>query len=339
MALLFCDGFDHYATADLTKKWTAAGSGATIGTAGRDGSGNLATTAASAGWAGKSFASVAALVIGVRFKYTSISGNPRLMTLFDGVSQQCELKLNSDGTLSVLRNGTALTDGTSVVSLVAGTYYYLEFKVTVANSIAADSCKVRVNGADVITVAAGQDLQSTANASVSQLRLGAESGVNTAAMLFDDLYICDQSGATNNDFLGDVRIDVVFPNGAGTHQSWTPSTGTDHAALIDETAPNTTDYLTGGAAGSKETSTLQDLSVNGAILAVQVNAALAKTDAGACTTKNLIRSGTTEANGAVFAPSTSYLYSSSIHESDPATGAAWLTSAINALEAGVEVVS
>lgn len=289
----------------------------------------------------KNVNAASSFVLGFALKVNGLSSGPwTLAAALDGGTAQCSLLLNSDGSLSVVRGtGTAVTDGTSSQVIAAGTYYYIEWKFTIADAIAAGSCEVRINGAPVITVATAQDLKVTANSSANQIRIGHTSSMSTRIHDFDDLYICDQSGATLNDFLGDSRIDTIYPNGAGSHQSWTPSTGTDHAALVDETTPNTTDYLTGGAAGSKETATLQDLSVNGAILAVQVNAALAKTDAGACTTKNLIRSGTTEANGPVFAPSTSYLYSSSIHEIDPATGSAWLTAAINALEAGVEVVS
>ena len=43
MSLLFIDGFDHYATADITKKWTTA-SAATIGVTGRRGTGGVPVT-------------------------------------------------------------------------------------------------------------------------------------------------------------------------------------------------------------------------------------------------------------------------------------------------------
>ena len=38
MALLFCDGFDHYATAQINNKWTSS-SGATVAAVGREGNG------------------------------------------------------------------------------------------------------------------------------------------------------------------------------------------------------------------------------------------------------------------------------------------------------------
>lgn len=44
------------------------------------------------------------------------------------------------------------------------------------------------------------------------------------------------------DFIGDRRWEPITPTADLTYRQWTPSTGTDHYALIDEVPPNTTDY-------------------------------------------------------------------------------------------------
>lgn len=333
MALLVCDGFDHYATADGLKKWNVFGTGVSINTtAGRRGGGALSLSDSTRFVAKTLPATYSTLYFGHAYNPGTISAGD-LLHVMDGATVHCGLNVNVNGAIVAFRGTSATVLGTSANNtIVSGAYQYIECKVVIDD--VAGEIVVRVNGVTVLSLT-GVDTRNAGNPTANGYRVR---GIGTTCLV-DDHYVCDTSGSANNDFLGDVRIDTIYPNGAGTHQSWTPSTGTDHAALVDETAPNTTDYLTGGAAGSKETLTLQDLSVNGGILGVQVNAAVAKTDAGASTMKNLIRSGTTEANGAVFAPSTSYLYSSSIHETDPATGSAWLTAAINALEAGVEVVS
>lgn len=351
MAILFIDGADHYASADTLKKWKGATQG-TLGTdivvhatEGRRGGGCLKLKERGSSTANNSIvthdigASVTTIIVGFAWK-TSYAANPpstfALVELRSALGEQLSLRHLSTGEFAISRGGTTL--GTVVPTSVTE-YQYYELKATIDDTSGA--YELRRNGVAILS-GSNVDTKTQTDAGVNSVRLKGcafNGGGGSNFQWLDDMYIADTAGSVNNDFLGDVRIDPIFPNGAGTHQSWTPSTGTDHAALIDETAPNTTDYLTGSAAGSKETATLQDLSVNGAILAIQVNAALAKTDAGACTTKNLIRSGTTEANGAVFAPATGYLYSSSIHEADPATSAPWLTAAVNALEAGVEVVS
>lgn len=338
MALIFMDGFGHYDASDITKKWTSnnSGSNAVEASAGRRGGGAFKSYTSS-GFITKTLpASYETAICGFAFSPISVGVSSRnILEFLDGATLHLALRYNiAGGTISVML-GAAVLATTSVAIGVGGGYAYVEFKATIHDTVG--SYELRINGVAALS-ASNVDTRNGGNASINAIKLG-NSGTSGHTAYFCDLYVCDASGSVNSDFLGDVRIDTIYPNGAGTHQSWTPSTGTDHAALVDEMAPNTTDYLTGGAAGTKETLGLQDLTVNGAILGIQANNAIAKTDAGACTIKNLIRSGSTESSGPTFAPSTSYLYSSSIHEADPATGAPWLTAAINALEAGAEVVS
>lgn len=112
--------------------------------------------------------------------------------------------------------------------------------------------------------------------------------------------------------------------------------------LVNERVPGTGLYLTGGAAGTKETFTLSpvgELPSTDLIVAVQVNNYAKKSDAGGAAVRNLVRSGTSEATGPTVALSTSYNYVRSIHEINPATGQPWLLSEVQAMEAGLEVVS
>ncbi len=336
MPLLFIDGFDHYATADILKKWQSITGSPTINASGGRRGGGCLEGIASGRYVGRGYANQSEVVVGFAFKPSTLSAagsNRYALALLDGSTIQVAFHFASDGSVIAYR-GSPVTNvlGSSASGIVGtGAYNYFEFRVL--HHASAGEVEVRLNGAQILSLT-GLNTAPTGNAWSNGFRSGVAGSTDGSTGSFDDLYV--YGGGT---FLGDVRIDAIYPNGAGTHQAWTPSTGADHAALVDETAPNTTDYLTGGAAGTKETLALQDLSINGAILGVQVNNAVSKTDAGACTIKNLIRSGSSEASGPTYAPSTTYLYSSSIHETDPATGAPWLTAAINALEAGAEVVS
>ena len=338
MALLFMDGFDHYGFNEIPRKWTARDSSSSYAndikaTSGRRGGG--AFFIGSSGGIYKAIPARQSLVLGVAIYPTELpgtGGGQPLFELRDGSSQQLYVFFDTAGKLRIYRGGGVLL-ATSVDPLPILTWSYVEFKASIDN--ASGSYELRVNGAAWLA-AGGVDTQNTANAFANYVCLGI-TGANDANVYYDDFYLCDTSGAANNDFLGDVRIDVLAPNGPGTYQDWTPSTGTDHAALVDETSPNSTDYLTGETPGAKETLTLGDLPAQGSVVAVQVCNYLAKTDAGAAKARNLIRSGTTDAYGAEAALSTSYVYSVSVHETDPATGNAWSTAAVNALEVGVEV--
>jgi len=341
MSLLFIDGFDHYVTADLVKKWSSvAGSPTVAAASGRRGGGALSVTAGNY-YVTKTFTAGASFVLGFAFNAALLPTANRVMAEFkDAGTTQCDLRLNTDGTLSVTRAGTALTNGTSTNTLSIGTYYYIEWKVTIANSISAGSCKVRVNGVDWITVATSQDTQATANATANSVSIGTTGAIGTT-WLYDDFYLCNSAGSTNNDFIGDCRIDTIYPTSDGNYTAWTPSTGTDHYALVDETAPNTTDYNSGAASGDRDSYGYGNLPAltSQTVYGVQVNAALLKDDAGARSAGTMARSGTTDSDGAGVALSTGQLYVSEVYELDPNTSTAWTETTVNAAEFGVKVTA
>ena len=344
MSLLFIDGFDHYVTADITKKWTAINS--TVGIAassGRRGGGALSSGATSR-YVSKTLAASASFVTGFAFSFTTLPSASAVICTFDDVATtQCSLAVNADGTLSVFRStSTSVTNGTSTLSLSANTWFYIEWKVTIADSIGANTCKVRVNGIDWITVATGQDLKATANATANGFRLGGGTGAtNFGGSIFDDFYICDQSGSTNNDFLGDVRIDTLYPTSDGNYTAFTPSTGSSHFALVDEATPNTTDYNDGAAVNDRDSYGMGNLSAltSQTVYGVQVNAAIVKDDAGAKSAATFVRSSSTDGDGASVALGTSQVYVSQVFETDPNGSIAWTETSVNAMEAGVKVTA
>jgi len=223
MSLLFWDGFSHYATADVIKKWTTQNAAIINVGSGRRGGNSLRSTGGTAHYVSKTIPATTNFVIGFAYMTSLISAGtgPKVVELFDSATTQCDLRVNGDGTLSVTRNGTVLTGGTSSFAISAGAYYFIEWKVTIADSIAANSCKVRVNGVDWITVAAGQDTKNTANATANVVNFGTMNSFSgVPATDFADFYLCDQSGTTNNDFLGDIRVDTLYPNADGTYSQW-----------------------------------------------------------------------------------------------------------------------
>lgn len=344
MTLLFVDGFDHYVTADITKKYTSSTGGPSISA----GNGRRSTAALVAMTGNtnvsKTFTASSSWVMGCSLNVGALPSSTNWASIFvlvDAGNRQCELRVNSDGTLQVLRFGVAVTGGTSTATVSAGNTYYIEWKVTIANSIAANSCKVRIGGVDVITVATGQDLQDTSNSTANQVTLGNvnSSGSMGSTTYIDDFYVCNQSGSTNNDFLGDVRVDTLFPNAEGTHLDYTPSTGTTHYTLVDETAPNTSDYNENGTAGNRDSYNMQDLStISGSIYGVQVSGAILKDDVGARSIKVGMRAGGTTSVGSAQALTTTQAYYSAVHETNPSTSAAWTESGVNGAEAAFETV-
>lgn len=331
MTIIFIDSFDHYVTADLTKKWTTLVTTGTIDAS----TGRRSTSCFRTSGHGvrKSLgANYTTILAGAAVQVTSTATAHRLFQFGDAGSFQCGVYLNSGGTLSIDRNTNIL--GTSSNSITAGSYYFIELKCTINDT--TGSAVLRVNGTVWLTVT-NVDNKTTANAYVNELTLWGDA---LDVVRYDDLYVANTSGsAPTNDFLGDCRVDMVLPNADGTYTQFTPSTGSDHYAVVDDASPNTTDYNSGAAAGDKDSYNMTNLStMTGTIYAVQAGGAVAKDDAGARSIKVGVRSSSTDSVDAGTALSTSQLYYSKIHETDPATAAAWTESGVNAAQTLFEVV-
>lgn len=69
----------------------------------------------------------------------------------------------------------------------------------------------------------------------------------------DDIYINNSSGSENNDFEGEQIIEGFFASADSGPNEWTPSSGSDHAAMVDELDPDEhTTYLEDSIGGKVE---------------------------------------------------------------------------------------
>lgn len=341
MALRFVDSFDHYVTADLAEKWSSVTGSATISASnGRRSTACLRLATLNSVSVVKTLDAQTTWIVGFAFKVGTVgaASGQAIVALLDASTLQLDVRLNPDGTLSVTRNATVLT--TSVFALATGTTYYIELKATINNS---GSYELRVNGANV-TSGSGVDTQNTANATANQIRIGNSStGAGNANIDYDDLYVCDGTGAANNNFLGDVRVDCLFTNNNGNSSQLVGSDGnsTDNYLLVDEAAPNDdTDYVESSTVGNKDTYAFGNLSHTPAsVFGLQIAMAAKKDDAGARSIQSVIRSSATELDGTANPLATTYTYYLQISETDPNTSAAWTGTNVNAAEFGVKVAA
>lgn len=341
MALLFFDGFDYYTT--FLQRWDfASGSISVNATNGRRGTPSFRSTNWSA-WIGKLLpVSRSTFIVGFSLKVANFATNGStqdICSFYDSVGSQVALAITTTGAVCIRRGVGGTTIQTSSNTMSGGVEYYIEWKVTISDSIAADSCIVRVNGVDWLNVTAGSDLKNQTGSTADRIYFGQiTSPPSGVTQDMDDIYVCDNTGATHNDFLGDCRVDCIFPNADGTYSQFTPSTGTSHYQLVDETAPNSTDYNESNTAGNRDSYGMQDLAaVTGTIYAVQTHVASLKGDAGYRGLKSLVKSGTTVQTGPTVSLATSLAYDNQMFTTDPNTGAAWTESAVNAMEVGGEV--
>lgn len=336
MALRFCDSFDHYATADIAKKWTTITSSPVIGATGRNSTNGCRLNGNGTG-IGKTLGAQATWIIGFSIKTNTLLTNTTgFLRFLDGATLHVDFRFQASGEIIVTRNGTTLGTLTTIIS--TGVEYYFEAKVTISDTVGV--VEVQINGApETITFVTGtastQDTRNGGNASANIVDLRG----NTATWDIDDLYICDATGGTNDDFLGDVRVQAIFPNGNGNSSQLVGSDGnsTDNYLLVDEATPSTADYVESSTPGDKDTYAFGNLTpTSGTVYGLQVLPYAAKTDAGVRSIVSVARLSGTEVDSAVATLSTTATYYPDIRETKPG-GGAWSVSDVNGAEFGGKI--
>lgn len=132
------------------------------------------------------------------------------------------------GELEFVRGSTFL-GRTNGARLSADRWSYVEIKVYCDN--AAGTLDVQVDGVNCLSLS-GIDTQGITENYYDQVEfLNGNTGYSPG---WDDLYICDGSGITNNDFLGPCMIRTLRPSADGDDSDWTTQSGLDHYAMVDE---------------------------------------------------------------------------------------------------------
>ena len=348
----FMDGFDHYATADVGAKWNFLNGNTIIDSTVFRNSGQCVRLGSGLAMMSKQVGQARNWCIGVGYYFSSgvpaaltsdsasvlglgnltetlLSGHIAVGHINDGKLHVCR----GDITPSGLSNPTVLGSTTTVFSV--STWYYIELRVFIDDT--AGEIELRVNGVPEINLT-GLDTKYQAPNYAAVLAL--YGGGNTAmTRRYDDLYIRTSSSATaeTGGFLGDVKIKPYYPNADGTYTAMTCSTGSTHYTLVDETAPNTTDYVSSSTALTKDSYGFQDASETGSIKAVQLSAYCYKADAGFRGAEVFVKSGATEVFGTSLPLSTTGKYVVKMFEQDPNTAADWSQANLNAAEFGVRI--
>lgn len=348
MALRFVDSFSHYT--DVASKWTVFTSGGTVSIVGSGGrlSGDCLRFGATGGSNGATTTRILdaqqTWIVGAAIKTPSSfnagitgSNSQIIIAVMDSATTQVDVRLDFGlQKFLITRNGTLL--GTGTLILTTSTWYYVELKVKVA-SAPNGTYELRINGSASADISGTGNTQATGNATADRIRLGCIAAAPSANLQIDccDLYVCDTSGATNNDFLGDCRAECRFPNGNGNSSGFTGSDGnsTDNYLLVDDSPPNDdTDYVEANPSTTKDTYAFQDLvSTSGTVHGVQIGLRARKTDAGLKTIQSVARLSTTETNSADETLSTSYQYFFDVRETKPG-GGAWSITDVNNAEFG-----
>ncbi len=277
------------------------------------------------------------MFVGFSLKYNLGGYITKIFSLYDGSSEGVTITLGSTGQLSVHSTGAAPELlGTTVLSLVPDVWSYIEMGVDTHAS--AGTVTIHVNGSLALNLS-GEDTQgSKSNAWHDAFRLWPHTS-SGPDIFFDDIYVLDGSGSSQNSRLGPQRVDIIIPDGdsVASDDLWDRSTGSDGYALVDDGRElNTGDYVHTDVA-EKQMFTYAALSasvnaVNGIAIITDVDM-----ESGTMGLTPVIRSNSVDTDGTpIGVVSGGYVTHTYIAGQDPYGGSpqAWDAPAVNAAEFG-----
>ena len=276
----------------------------------------------------------ATMVVGFAVKFKALGTNT-FLSLYDGTTQGMNLRLTAGGEVAIYRGGTVL-ETTVGLGLTAGAWYYMEFKVLCANS-PGGTYELRVGGINVASDS-GLDTEAGSNAYHDRFRLS-NSASSTYTASFDDLYCLNGSGAVNNDFLGNMRVIALRPDGDTAANAWTRSGGAENFDLVNEDiCDDDTGYVESAVSTTKDLYTYDAVaSLADSIKGVQINTMCRETNANSFSLVTVAKLGATESNSAAAAiGTTNYVTKTRLMETDP-TGNAWTIANVDAAQFGIKV--
>lgn len=213
--------------------------------------------------------------------------------------------------------------------LTVGNFTFIEAEFTRNGSTGVFN--VYANGALILSNTGA----NTGASSIDNIALQNPSGSDGVTV--DDWYIA--SGATR---LGECRVQTLMPSADTATKQWAASTGTNHAALVDEIPSNgDSDYIFDSTVGNKDLFDVADLAdIPLTIHAVQPLIVARKDDATLREIRTNMKNGSTTTNGTTRTMGSGYkIWADPLQLVNPDTAAAWTVSNINAMQLGVETVT
>lgn len=246
------------------------------------------------------------------------------------------LRLDSNTAPYLFSNAGSVSKTLDVAGFQAlSGWNFYEIKVVIAGG--SSTVEMWINGVQQIA-SATLNCGSTNVGSVAVLSAG---GGSTLSNQFDDIYCVDTTGPSpRNTFLGDCRVQTIYPTGAGNSTMWTPNTATNWQDVKEPFVPDDdTTYVASSTASAIDTYVAGDLdTAAGTIFGVQTNVYARKDDAATRIVAPVIRQGGTDYVGNDIGLATSYASGRQIYQQDP-TGSDWTVANVNGDEFGIKVIA
>jgi hypothetical protein len=291
---------------------------------------------------GRSFNLAGGLIVGFAVKNLQNAYNRILEigynNLLGGVFTQITCAYNGANGLTFQTGDGAKAYFTAPNVLFEGVWQYVEIKYVMSGG--SPVLQVKIDGVMALnTAGASTSIQNAGQPTLCNfLQFGTDS---PSSVMIDDLYICDTSGASFNDFLGDCVVHALLPSGdAGPNQfSQVGGTGAGHFTSVNELTPDgDASYLYSNTPGQYELFSVPTLPTDIVdVLAVGVNVIARKQAAGVGTYEAVVNYGGTEEAGSPLAASLGYVSQQTLFQAPPG-GGAWTLTGTQTAKFGVKIV-
>lgn len=242
--------------------------------------------------------------------------------------------LQTTGDIKISYSGGSYT--TTNAPLLAASWQHIEAKFVIDDVEGA--IEIRVNGETIVNLS-DIDTGSTPAAQVYFASKPTNPGASGNTCNYDDIFVWNDSGTTNNDFLGDRRVRTLLPNADTSINEWVETGAASGYEAIGELSPDDdTSYIEAGTTTPVTSEfELDDLpSGVGAIAAIQTQIRQRKTDAGDGKTQVSLISNGSVTSGSDRPITTEYTYWSDVFELDPDTGSAWNKDSVDAMKLRIQ---
>jgi len=336
--LLFLDSFDHYSTAQFLRKWTV-GVGSIV--PGRTGNGLQIF----GGGPEKTLGIISGATTERDTLYAGMAYNTQAFANWiwqfsnqvNGITTQ--VNHIGDGRVRfhyAYTGGAADGDTISPPLFNTNEWYYVEMKSQVSFSAPnlTFNNEFRVNENPVLSETFSLNCGSTtfgSHAKFAQISPGGPGGGFHA--IIDDLYV------TDSEYLGDIKIAVLYPNAAGASTTWTPnvSMAANYNMVKEHPPDDDTTVNTASTTGLIDYYNLDDIvGFTGTIKGAQALWLTKKSDTGTGAIKGLWSAGSGHQTPEFFPSNLSYLYLIDPQRSSLDTGIDWTVGEINSLQLGIQ---
>ena len=328
MAVEIADGFDTYASAQITRYYSSA-------------TANNFTMVTGCGGVGQAIqiGGVGAIPIPLAARAEYIFSFDFYATLANAVFFVVK-NSNGDAVLTLSNNDSSATalgiNGTVYSGVLAKAWQNITVRVVI--SVTVGEIIVRVDG---VVIYAGTGLNTGTLSIVSaSLQSAPWSGVYTC--YFDNFVALNALGTHSNSLpTGRLNVRAYYPNADGSYTGFTPNSGSTHYTQVNEAQADDDASYVSSTASAEDSYDIQSLPGSGIdqVHAVQVRAVYRKTDLNPKVLHVTARSSSALAETADISVPMSYASSTLVLPDDPNTSDQWVVANVNALQIGVKEIS